>query len=241
MARRGSTRRPAGSEGTVRSQAPGRSRVARRRAALALAALLTLSHAACQTAAPGPLPAPEPPPAPRAEPAPPSRTTRLVSAILADHGARIPAREHGPVAAVLERAERALGLDALLVLAVIQHESRFDPAARSPRGSLGLMQLRPFVAADVATRHGLPWEGERTLLEPAANVQLGTLYLSEMLDLYGDLDVALAAYNLGPTRVRRLLARGQRPRPPYVERVEAKLEALADRYGHHRSPGSPTP
>jgi soluble lytic murein transglycosylase len=154
--------------------------------------------------------------------------------VLEERGARIPASERVRVADILEGAEQSRGLDALLVLAVIEQESRFDPAARARSGALGLMQVRPFVAADVARRHGIPWQGERTLLEPASNVLLGTLYLGEMFDLYGDLDVALAAYNLGPSRVRRMLTRGQRPRPPYVGRVEARLEGLALRYGHHR-------
>jgi soluble lytic murein transglycosylase-like protein len=203
-------------------------------AAWALAGV-ALALVACQT--PGPLPAARPPAAeslPAPAPEPPSPVRRLVAAVLAERGPRIPEPERERVAEVLERAEQSRGLDALLVLAVIEQESRFDPSARARSGALGLMQVRPFVGADVARRHGIRWEGPQTLLEPASNVQLGTLYLAEMFDLYGDLDVALAAYNLGPTRVRRLLARGQRPRPRYVGRVEAALEGLAARFGHQR-------
>jgi soluble lytic murein transglycosylase len=81
-----------------------------------------------------------------------------------------------------------------LVKAVIAAESNFDPGAISRKGAQGLMQLMP------ATSEQL---GIDDPLEPSDNVRGGTRYLRSMLDRYGDLSRAIAAYNAGPTAVDR--------------------------------------
>jgi soluble lytic murein transglycosylase len=78
------------------------------------------------------------------------------------------------------------------VKAVIAAESNFDPAAVSRRGAQGLMQLMPETAAAL---------GVADPLQPLENVRAGTRYLRLMIDRYGDLERALAAYNAGPTVV----------------------------------------
>ena len=99
------------------------------------------------------------------------------------------------------RADRALALG------VIRQESSFDPEARSPSDALGLMQLLPATAREVAARIGAP--GSRAMLtaDPAYNIRLGTTYLGEMLDRFGgSAPLAAAAYNAGPRRVTQWLA-----------------------------------
>jgi soluble lytic murein transglycosylase len=81
-----------------------------------------------------------------------------------------------------------------LVKAVIAAESSFDPAAVSRKGAQGLMQLMPATAKDL---------GVDDPLEPTDNVRGGTRYLRSMLDRYGDLSRAIAAYNAGPSAVDR--------------------------------------
>jgi soluble lytic murein transglycosylase-like protein len=81
-----------------------------------------------------------------------------------------------------------------LVKAVIAAESSFDPAAVSRKGAQGLMQLMPGTAREL---------GVDDPLEPTDNVRGGTRYLRNMLDRYGDLSRAIAAYNAGPTAVDR--------------------------------------
>ncbi len=94
-------------------------------------------------------------------------------------------------------------LDPLLVAAIISTESSFRPGAVSEAGAVGLMQLRPFVAQDVAERNDLLWSGEISLVEPKHNVRLGVLYYRELVDRFqGDERLALIAYNRGPTRLR---------------------------------------
>ena len=122
--------------------------------------------------------------------------------------------------------EQEHGISVLLLVALIERESRFDPLAKGPRGSLGLMQLRPFVGEDVAGRIGVPWQGAQTLFDPVANVRIGTSYLKELLDRFGSLELALAAYNIGPTRLARRLARGEVRSPAFVSRVLLEYQEL---------------
>lgn len=135
------------------------------------------------------------------------------------------------VASAIEDAAQAHQIDPLLVLAIIEQESGFDPAARGHGGSIGLMQVRPFVARDVAKRHGIPWTGARMLLDPAANVAIGACYLGEMFDMYSDPALAISAYNLGPYRVQRLVARGRSPRPQYLLSVLARYQVFSSQFG----------
>jgi soluble lytic murein transglycosylase-like protein len=109
--------------------------------------------------------------------------------------------------AIVDEA-RAHGFPPELVLAVIEVESGFDPFAVSPVGALGLMQVLPSTGVELASRLGLPWHGPQTLFEPVANVRLGIAYLRELADRYGDVRVALAAYNWGPGRIDARLRAG---------------------------------
>jgi soluble lytic murein transglycosylase-like protein len=131
----------------------------------------------------------------------------------------------------LVRCEEESGIPALLVAALIRQESRFDPRAVGPRGSLGLMQIRPFVARDVADRRGFPYEGRESLFEPEPNVTLGCVYLEELRVRFGSLTTALAAYNRGPTRVSRELRQGKTRGRSFIRKVLSHYEELHLRYG----------
>ncbi len=149
--------------------------------------------------------------------------------ILRERAPRLSLRERQAVAAELARGAE-LGLDPLLLLALIDQESRYDPCARGPRGSLGLMQVRPFVGRDVAERLRIPWQGSKTLVNPVLNVRIGVAYLAEMKRMYQQDELALAAYNMGPYRVKRLLASGQPPRSRYAALVLEGYAALQRRF-----------
>ncbi|MDT7951242.1 MAG: lytic transglycosylase domain-containing protein [Acetobacteraceae bacterium] len=95
------------------------------------------------------------------------------------------------------------GVERALALGVIRQESSFDPEARSPSGALGLMQLMPATAAQVARSLG---ETMGKLTDAGANVRLGMAYLGSQLNRFGAIPPALAAYNAGPTRARDWVA-----------------------------------
>lgn len=117
---------------------------------------------------------------------------------------RIPA-SHLDVSRLAERINLAAehnGLDPGLLLAVIRVESTFRPDAISERGAVGLMQLLPQTAAELAHELGRPWEGGHALLDPDLNIDLGARYLRKLLDRFdGQRDAALQAYYQGPTRL----------------------------------------
>lgn len=82
-------------------------------------------------------------------------------------------------------------IDPLLVLAVIAVESRYNPVAESSMGAKGLMQVIPRYHEEKLLAHG----GERALLEPEANIQVGTRILQEYMARAGVLETALQMYN----------------------------------------------
>jgi len=181
---------------------------------------------------PPPSQAPEAAPPPAAldpEPVVPEPVDPLfatVEAVLLERAPALSEAERAATAAEIVAGEREHGLPALLLLAVIDHESRFDPTAKSRRGALGLMQIRPFVGADVAYRHHLPFHRTPDLFKPQLNVAIGIRFLAELNEEFGDLELALAAYHIGPTRVRARVKRGWRPRGPYVRTVMSRYNAL---------------
>jgi soluble lytic murein transglycosylase-like protein len=105
---------------------------------------------------------------------------------------------------VVSSASDRYRLDPDLVNSVIKAESGFNARAVSPKGAQGLMQLMPRTASQL----GVP-----DAFDPQANVEGGTKYLRELLELYNfDLVKALAAYNAGPRRVEQF-----KGVPPYYE------------------------
>jgi soluble lytic murein transglycosylase len=95
-------------------------------------------------------------------------------------------------------------LDPSLIHAVIRAESGFDPAARSPKGALGLMQVLPDTARDVAKVTQLAYAGEGWLLDPPNNMAVGQAWLRQLAatsTVQGNLVHLLAAYNAGEGRL----------------------------------------
>ena len=110
--------------------------------------------------------------------------------------------------AIVRGHARNYRLDPALLAAVIYHESRFDPRARSSSGAIGLMQLLPDTARGIALRTGGTRFRVDDLYEPELNVRYGSWYLRHLLDRYGDVATALAAYNAGQRNVDRWVSSG---------------------------------
>jgi soluble lytic murein transglycosylase len=91
-------------------------------------------------------------------------------------------------------------------LAVARQESAFMPDAKSSAGALGVMQLMPSTAQQVARKTGVSYANNRALTKPDLNIKLGSHYLGQMLRRFDNNRIlASAAYNAGPGRVRQWL------------------------------------
>ncbi|MDD5369949.1 MAG: lytic transglycosylase domain-containing protein [Anaerolineaceae bacterium] len=109
----------------------------------------------------------------------------------------------GKFADLVDQAARRYDLHPGLINAVIQAESSFNPNSISSAGAQGLMQLMP------GTAHSL---GVSNPLDPAQNIEGGARYLRQLIDQFGDVKLAVAAYNSGPGAVQRYQGI-----PPYRE------------------------
>lgn len=120
------------------------------------------------------------------------------------------------------------GLEPALLAAVIYQESKFEADARSDSGAVGLMQLLPETARGIAVRTGGSAFHVRDLLNPEINVRYGSWYLRHLLDKYGSLETALAAYNGGQGNVDRGIRYPETEH--YVERVLELRRIYRDAY-----------
>ena len=103
---------------------------------------------------------------------------------------------------VVKAAFRAQGVPEALVWQA-EAESSFNPAAQSPVGARGLFQFMPATARE----YGLSLEPADERLDPAKSAAAAARYLSRLHDRFGDWSLALAAYNCGPARLSKALAR----------------------------------
>lgn len=102
-----------------------------------------------------------------------------------------------PWDAAVKEASVRFALPHAWIHAVIGVESGGNPGARSPKGAMGLMQLMPATWSAISLRERLGQDP----FDLRANVLAGAAYLRSMIDRFGDLSSALAAYNAGPGRV----------------------------------------
>ncbi|MGP2492629.1 lytic transglycosylase domain-containing protein [Mesorhizobium sp. PUT5] len=140
-----------------------------------------------------------------------------------------------PWAAHITDAARRFDVSERWIRAVMAVESVNGPAALSPKGAIGLMQVMPATWDELRAKHGLgddPWR-------PRDNILAGTAYLREMHDRYGSVSAMLAAYNAGPGRYDSHLATG-RPLPAETVDYVAKIMPMIDGTGAvARSAGRP--
>ena len=127
--------------------------------------------------------------------------------------------------AIYEEATR-FNQDPKFILALISIESSFQNRSVSERGAKGLMQIMPYVAQSLAQEIGIEWGGDRTLFNPFLNIRMGIYYLSRLVLDFDDIEIALAAYNCGPTYVKSLIEKHQRIPDDYYRKVLSVYQSL---------------
>lgn len=130
------------------------------------------------------------------------------------HGARCPIPPRFRTAFV--HAARDTGFQLSMLVAVAQVESRFKPNARSQADARGLLQVLPSTAASL----------KLDVDNPVTNVLAGARYLKILLDRYARTDLALAAYNAGPTAVERAGGSPTEETQVYVDDVVQRWQNL---------------
>lgn len=125
----------------------------------------------------------------------------------------------------IKKAANRYSIDPRLIKAVIMVESDFDRYAVSRTGARGLMQLMPATAKELNVSDSF---------NPKQNIYGGTLYLRNLLNMFdGDLNLTLAAYNAGPTLVKKI---NRIPRIPetvrYVKKVLRQYQKYKGSYSY---------
>ncbi len=98
-------------------------------------------------------------------------------------------------------------VDKYLIFAIIKAESNFDQDAVSHREAKGLMQLMYSTAEEIAKKVNVDLN-EENILKPDININLGTKYISMLIQKYGNINLALAAYNAGSGNVDGWIEKG---------------------------------
>jgi len=144
--------------------------------------------------------------------------TAAVSGSLTGKRAALPAAAAPWTSAIRSAATKA-GIDPDLLTSLVWVESSFQPDAVSPAGAVGLAQLMP------GTAKGLGVDPTN----PAQNLDGAARMLHGLIEQFGRVDLALAAYNVGPNALTRGLAQGQTPGRGYAEAVATKYRTITGR------------
>ena len=110
-------------------------------------------------------------------------------------------------------------LDPLLIIALIKTESDFRRKVVSRKGAVGLMQVRPFVAIALAKETSVAYVNSKSLKDGPLNIKLGTHYIAKLRKRFGSMELALVAYNRGPSRLRKQMGEGKIIRSAYAKKV----------------------
>lgn len=114
-----------------------------------------------------------------------------------------------PYRPTVEKYAQKYGVDPYLVIAVIRAESNFMPQSESHKGALGLMQLMPDTASDIAKKMDDKNYTLEELKDPEKNIQYGTWYLANLQKEFNNIPLTVAAYNGGRGHVKEWISSQQ--------------------------------
>lgn len=148
-----------------------------------------------------------------------------VQQVLASVKTNLTTGEQKDLARIIARESLKSGFSVEFVMAVIKTESSFNKFAKSPVGAIGLMQLMPSTGKAIAEDYGIVLDDDR-LYNPQINVTLGIRYLKRLTDRFKDMNMVLAAYNMGPTKFRTYRQKNGYPVFKYTKMVRRANETI---------------
>lgn len=119
-------------------------------------------------------------------------------------------------------------VDYRLVLAIMKIESNFRQDAVSRKGARGLLQVKPSHAKYIAQDVGIHWKGDTTLDEPDKNIKIGVHFFSQLIESFENINMALHAYHVGPTKLKEIVADKKKPQKRF-------LNLVLDEYDRNKS------
>ncbi len=141
---------------------------------------------------------------------------------------------------LVDAESKEVGLDPLLLAALVRQESAWDPAAVSPADAYGLTQVIESTGEALAEALGVSPFSVSLLLRPVVSLRFGARYIADQVKRFGRVDAALAAYNGGPGRAERWLgAAGGAGTPEFVAAIDIEETAhyvavVLEHYAHYR-------
>jgi len=147
----------------------------------------------------------------------------------------LPLRQQRRVAVAIVREAQRNNVDPMLVIALIRCESSFNNYAVSGVGAMGLMQVMPDTGTYLADKAGFRLGRSTNLFDAETNIELGTAYLANLIQRFGNLEHALVAYNAGPGLAKKILAKRESRKkfmagyPAKVVKEFRKLKAQQER------------
>jgi soluble lytic murein transglycosylase-like protein len=157
---------------------------------------------------------------------------RIARALKSVVGTTIAAPVYYQLVDIVYTNSNTYGYDPLLVLAVIQVESFFEPGAlgrfknKRLSGALGLMQVKPETAREVAENLGMPVPRDADLFKPEINIVIGIAYLTKCIGTFKSFKLGLLAYNQGPGVIKERLQENQPQSIDYYKQVLKRYYAL---------------
>jgi soluble lytic murein transglycosylase len=119
--------------------------------------------------------------------------------------------------------------DPIFLMAVIKHESVFNPETRGSFGEIGLMQIKPSTAQWISKKYEIHYNGAKSLFDPVVNVKFGAAYLDYLRDRFSAQSrLYLAAYNMGVTNVHRAMFKDKWPKDYPIKVMQRYVEFYAE-------------
>ena len=165
---------------------------------------------------------------------------KIIEAMRAVLGTRFSAQTYWHLAGLVHESSSTYGYDPLLLLAVIDVESRFSARAAGQyksgeaSGAFGLMQLKLETAQEIGRSLGIDVRTSADLLRPDVNVVIGAAYLMQLIAHFHSFKLGLLAYNQGPGVILEQLASQQHLSSDYYHKVLRKyyrFRAITDSLG----------